>query len=165
MRAAGDSYVDLVQTSDDQMTEALGPGEASQYALLLGIDALRHAVLATAAADDRVEEEDAGVWARVELFGHTVAHGLVREVVRYGHRWLEVSWPEIVEPLLQVDAMVDADDRVPRVFPAGAKLYHPNAVYALQATTEDAAMTAIHHRFGIRTAEELATGRYTDDNF
>lgn len=126
MRAAGDSYVDLVQTSDDQMTEALGPGEASQYALLLGIDALRHAVLATAAADDRVEEEDAGVWARVELFGHQVAYGLARETVWAGHRWVEVAWPTLYD---------SAGDGV-RV-QAGSKRFHPNAIYALEEIGED----------------------------
>lgn len=148
----------MLRLADDKMAGAADlDGPAS---LVFALDAVRLTLLAIAEKAQAEDVEGDGRWMRVELFGHQIAWGLVREVTRYGRRWLEVSTPEVVETLRELDAseMVNKDERVPRVFPGEEKLYHPNAVYALAELPEDRVVAAIHHHRGIATPEETASG-------
>jgi hypothetical protein len=104
--------------------------------LVLAVDALR----LTLVAIHREDEEEAalsedGQWARVELFGHQVTHGFVRDVHRFGRRWLEVVKPA-------TEATPDGGCTV-ESWPEESKLYHPNSVYALEESDEAAVLSWI----------------------
>lgn len=125
---------DTLQRADEQARAALSTGAGDNEAVVLALDAIRLTMLAALEPD--IAEEDPGVWCRLELFGHSLAYGLVREVERYGRRWLALTVPEIRD-----------GDTVFEEKPA--KLYHPNAVYALDERPEDEVMEALRRQHGI----------------
>ena len=95
----------------------------------------------TAFGADTVEdtaEIDPGRWCRVDLFGHDVRFGLVRDVEYAGRRWLEITEPENVEDVLVISggSGIRTQREIDRrTVPERRKLYHPNAVYASRPMT------------------------------
>lgn len=112
-----------------------------------GFTMLTHAVEADAA--DTEADPDL-FWGRVELFGHAVRYGQVRDVRMFGRRFVEIREPEIENP------HYGASDRLaePAVFPEVVKRYHPNAVYAIQEQTEDEVMGTLRRTRGIYLGDD-----------
>lgn len=91
-------------------------------ALFYELRALRFTLEATLVPPPgTVEEAPPRRWARVELFGHRVVYAAVDEVTFGGRRFLQFTTPA---PLTSPGE------------PDEVKLYHPNAVYALEEVGE-----------------------------
>lgn len=128
--------------------------DAASTNVLAVVDVLRaiHLALAAAALPPGPVEPGPGEWMHLELFGHSYAYGLVREVEQFGRRWLEVTEPEIVGDVYSHDAASSVGGKVyeDARFEERRKLYHPNAVYAMEASDEETVMGALRRGRGIR---------------
>lgn len=117
---------ELIERSEEAAA-AWDPRDGN-FAVAPALDALRLAILAQLADDvSLVGPQAPPIWARVELFGHTVRYGQLREVKVAGQTWLE-----LVEPAFWADPSASG----PPTFEETRKRYHPNAIYAIEERTE-----------------------------
>lgn len=98
----------------------------------------------TAAIASHEQEPPVDTWCRLELFGHTTLYGRVREVTRFGRRFLQLTQPEVVKP--------PVGEGEETIHPETTKLYSPSAVYAFEEATETAVMAAVRRQHGIYLA-------------
>jgi hypothetical protein len=113
-------------------------------ALVAAIDGLRLAVLATIPeTPDAEARKEPARWARVELFGHQVRYGLIREREMYGRRFVEIFQPNVYGPLDE-----NGDARL--LAPSEQRFVHPNAIYAIYPLEQDAALAEL-----LREATEI----------
>lgn len=123
----------LIQASEENATTALRNVTEDDYPVVSILNGLRLAILASVEADERVEEATPPAWARVELFGHTVRYGLVREKSMYGRRFVELFQPN----LYSKDSYEPGEE--PELLEESAqRFYNPNAIYAIEPIGEKA---------------------------
>jgi hypothetical protein len=140
----------------EEGTNAKGSVRRQRRALVRQLEALRLTIEATLLPD--IAEEDEGTWARVELFGHTVKYGLVREVEFCGRRFLEITEPALWHPDNELhDGEPD--------FPETSKRYHPNAVYAISDRTEEEVIRHLRSQHGLFASADPVAPSPGDDLF
>lgn len=115
--------------------------------LAAGMNGLLCAILATIPGEDE-ERTPLDLWARVELFGHTVRHGHVTEVKIAGKWFLQVLEPTLVHG--------SDGDQDATVMPEVRRLYHPNAVYGMTPLTKSGVMATLRKQKGLTFIEPEA---------
>lgn len=131
-----------LESLDDMAADASLAEVGARIAEVLSADlrAIRLTIAAATIADG--ETPTSSQWVRLELFGHTVRYGIVREREVAGKRFLELTEPEIV-------GFVERDGQHDVVREQTVKRYHPNAVYALEEITEERVMDFLRRQAGL----------------
>jgi hypothetical protein len=129
-------------------------------AVVQGLRAIHLAVAALAMPEDDAPAGEPR-YCRVELFGHGLVHGVVTDVWEYGRRWLEV-----IEPGFTIMPAHGEAGEPDRRHVERRRLYHPNAVYALEEVDQAEVMLGVLRRRGIQPArvpEAVALGLANED--
>lgn len=107
--------------------------------LAAGLNGVRCAILATISEETQGDLLD--IWARVELFGHTVRYGHVTEIKIGGKQFLAVVEPTLVHG--------EDGDEDAAVTPAVRRLYHPNAIYGMSPLTKSEVIATLRRQKGL----------------
>lgn len=130
---------------DQAAADASTPEVASQLAEAIcgELAALRFTIEAAVLPEERVDALPAARWVRLELMGHSSAYGLLVETEVAGRTFLE-----LVQPAVTIETNT-APVEWETIREESRKLYHPNAVYALQDIGEEHVMDALRRQCGL----------------